>query len=310
MTGSGKTGLCLSLIEEAAIDGVPVIAIDPKGDLGNLLLTFPDLAPEDFRPVDRRGRGAARRHVALTPSRQARRRRGATASPSGARTARASSGCAAAADFAIYTPGSRAGLPVSILSSFAAPRGVRHETTRSRWRSGRAARRRACCRWPASRPRRAAASTRCSRRSSRAPGATATDLDLAGADPAGADAALPEGRRRRSRVVLPVEGALRARDAAERRARRAGVRAVARRRAARSGDAALHGRRASRGSRSSRSRTSATRSGCSSSRCCSTRWSGGCGRRPARRACAPSSTWTRSSATFRRSRIRRRRRRC
>src|SRR5205085_2885420 len=50
MTGSGKTGLCLSLIEEAAIDGVPVIAIDPKGDLGNLLLTFPSLAPADFRP--------------------------------------------------------------------------------------------------------------------------------------------------------------------------------------------------------------------------------------------------------------------
>ena len=50
MTGSGKTGLCLSLIEEAAIDGVPVIAIDPKGDLGNLLLTFPSLAATDFRP--------------------------------------------------------------------------------------------------------------------------------------------------------------------------------------------------------------------------------------------------------------------
>src|SRR4030095_14156271 len=50
MTGSGKTGLCLSLIEEAAIDGVPAILIDPKGDLGNLLLTFPDLAPGDFRP--------------------------------------------------------------------------------------------------------------------------------------------------------------------------------------------------------------------------------------------------------------------
>src|SRR4026209_2289516 len=50
MTGSGKTGLCLSLIEEAAIDGVPTIAIDPKGDLSNLLLTFPRLAPEDFRP--------------------------------------------------------------------------------------------------------------------------------------------------------------------------------------------------------------------------------------------------------------------
>src|SRR6185295_17485007 len=50
MTGSGKTGLCLSLIEEAAIDGVPLIAIDPKGDLANLLLTFPTLSAEAFRP--------------------------------------------------------------------------------------------------------------------------------------------------------------------------------------------------------------------------------------------------------------------
>src|SRR6187200_438466 len=55
MTGSGKTGLCLSLLEEAALDGVPAIAIDPKGDLSNLLLTFPNLAPADFRPwVDER----------------------------------------------------------------------------------------------------------------------------------------------------------------------------------------------------------------------------------------------------------------
>ncbi len=50
MTGSGKTGLCLSLLEEAAIDGIPVICVDPKGDLGNLLLTFPQLQPSDFRP--------------------------------------------------------------------------------------------------------------------------------------------------------------------------------------------------------------------------------------------------------------------
>src|SRR5580765_6810257 len=50
MTGSGKTGLCLGLLEEAAIDGVPAILIDPKGDLSNLLLTFPNLAPEDFAP--------------------------------------------------------------------------------------------------------------------------------------------------------------------------------------------------------------------------------------------------------------------
>ncbi|MCW5574372.1 MAG: DUF853 family protein, partial [Steroidobacteraceae bacterium] len=45
MTGSGKTGLCLALLEEAGIDGVPAICIDPKGDLANLLLTFPQLAP-------------------------------------------------------------------------------------------------------------------------------------------------------------------------------------------------------------------------------------------------------------------------
>src|SRR6187401_2754359 len=50
MTGSGKTGLCIAMIEEALIDGVPVIAIDPKGDLGNLMLTFPALAAQDFAP--------------------------------------------------------------------------------------------------------------------------------------------------------------------------------------------------------------------------------------------------------------------
>src|SRR6187399_577257 len=50
MTGSGKTGLCLALMEEAALNGVPAIAIDPKGDLGNLLLAFPNLAAGDFRP--------------------------------------------------------------------------------------------------------------------------------------------------------------------------------------------------------------------------------------------------------------------
>src|SRR5690606_17228298 len=62
MTGSGKTGLCLGLLEEAALDGVPAIVIDPKGDLGNLLLAFPKLEPQDFRPwideqeADRKGK--------------------------------------------------------------------------------------------------------------------------------------------------------------------------------------------------------------------------------------------------------------
>src|SRR5262245_9043875 len=50
MTGSGKTGLCFNIIEEAAVDGIPAILIDPKGDLGNLLLTFPELRAADFEP--------------------------------------------------------------------------------------------------------------------------------------------------------------------------------------------------------------------------------------------------------------------
>ena len=50
MTGSGKTGLCFSLLEEAALDGIPAIAIDPKGDLGNCCSRFPILQPSDFRP--------------------------------------------------------------------------------------------------------------------------------------------------------------------------------------------------------------------------------------------------------------------
>ncbi len=50
MTGSGKTGLGIALLEEAAIDGVPALVVDPKGDLGNLMLTCPDLAAADFRP--------------------------------------------------------------------------------------------------------------------------------------------------------------------------------------------------------------------------------------------------------------------
>ncbi len=50
MTGSGKTGMCVGLLEEAALQGIPAIVIDPKGDLTNLLLHFPDLLPEDFEP--------------------------------------------------------------------------------------------------------------------------------------------------------------------------------------------------------------------------------------------------------------------
>ena len=120
MTGSGKTGLCIDLIEEAAIDGVPAIAIDPKGDLTNLLLTFPDLRPEDFRPWINED-DAARKGVSADEyaAQQADLWRNGLTSwgEDGERIRRLK----AAADFAIYTPGSNSGIPVSIVRSFAAP---------------------------------------------------------------------------------------------------------------------------------------------------------------------------------------------
>lgn len=120
MTGSGKTGLCLGLLEEAALDGIPAIAIDPKGDLGNLLLTFPDLSADDFRPwVD--ADEARRRDLSLDrfAEEQARRWREGLAEwgQDGDRIRRLK----AAAEFAIYTPGSTAGIPLSILKSFEPP---------------------------------------------------------------------------------------------------------------------------------------------------------------------------------------------
>ena len=120
MTGSGKTGLCISLLEEAAIDGVPALIIDVKGDLGNLLLNFPDLRGEDFLPwVDE---GEARRKgldAASFADAQADLWKNGLAKwdQDGARIERLRQ----SADMAIYTPGSEAGLPVSILSSFSAP---------------------------------------------------------------------------------------------------------------------------------------------------------------------------------------------
>ncbi len=120
MTGSGKTGLCIALLEEAAIDGIPAIAIDPKGDLGNLLLAFPSLAPADFRPwIDE---DDARRQ-GLSPDEFAARTAAewtkglADWGQDGARIERFRS----AADAAIYTPGSSAGIPLSILRSLGAP---------------------------------------------------------------------------------------------------------------------------------------------------------------------------------------------
>lgn len=120
MTGSGKTGLCLALLEEALIDGVPVLAIDPKGDLGNLMLTFPALAPQDFAPwvdpADAQRDGISVDDLAARTA--TRWRDGLAASGQGPdRIAR----LRAAGEVAIYTPGSDAGIPISVLKSFRAP---------------------------------------------------------------------------------------------------------------------------------------------------------------------------------------------
>lgn len=120
MTGSGKTGLCISLLEEAAIDGIPALVIDPKGDLGNLALTFPELRPSDFRPWIEEGEAQRK---GLTPEQYAERvadtwRKGlAEWGQDGARIAKFRS----AVELAVYTPGSSAGRPLRILRSFSAP---------------------------------------------------------------------------------------------------------------------------------------------------------------------------------------------
>ena len=120
MTGSGKTGLCIALLEEAALDGVPAIAIDPKGDLPNLLLTFPELRPEDFAPWinedDARKKGLSAEEYAKQQAEMWEKGL-AGWGQTGERISRLRQ----AADFVIYTPGSSAGIPVSILKSFAAP---------------------------------------------------------------------------------------------------------------------------------------------------------------------------------------------
>lgn len=125
MTGSGKTGLCISLLEEAALDGIPAIAIDPKGDLGNLMLTFPGLSAEEFEPwVQADDARRKDQSVAEYASGQAELWRGGLADwgQDGERIRRLRE----AAECRIYTPGSEAGLPVSILASLAAPNaGVR-----------------------------------------------------------------------------------------------------------------------------------------------------------------------------------------
>ena len=120
MTGSGKTGLCIDILEEAALNGIPALLIDPKGDIGNLLLHFPSLSPEDFQPW-------------IDPDEA--RRDGKSIAEAAAQTAEIwrdglekwdiqperIQRVKDAVEYAVYTPGSDAGLPISIVSTLAAP---------------------------------------------------------------------------------------------------------------------------------------------------------------------------------------------
>ena len=120
MTGSGKTGLCLSLLEEAAIDGIPAICVDPKGDLGNLLLAFPEMAPEDFKPwleprdASRQGK-TIDEHATDTAAMWKKGLASWGQTPERVKKFKES------VDVAIYTPGSNCGIPMTVLKSFDAP---------------------------------------------------------------------------------------------------------------------------------------------------------------------------------------------
>jgi len=120
MTGSGKTGLCIALLEEAAIDGIPAIIIDPKGDIANLMLAFPELRGEDFRPwineEDATRKGKSPDEFAQAQADLWKKGLGEWGQDGG--RVRKFTECV---DINVFTPGSNAGLPVSILSSFEAP---------------------------------------------------------------------------------------------------------------------------------------------------------------------------------------------
>ncbi|QED26970.1 ATP-binding protein [Microvenator marinus] len=120
MTGSGKTGLCVGLLEEAAIDQIPAIAIDPKGDIANLMLMFPELSPEEFLPWMDAGEAQRKGISTLELAKQKAElwKNGLEASGQGAERIKR---LRTNAEVSVYTPGASAGLEVSLLTSFEAP---------------------------------------------------------------------------------------------------------------------------------------------------------------------------------------------
>jgi len=120
MTGSGKTGLAVVLLEEALLRGVPALILDPKGDMGNLLLNFPALRPEDFRPwVDEAEAARSGETPDVLAARTAERWRQGLAdwSQTPDRMRRLGMGT----HFSLFTPGSSAGIPLDVVGSLRAP---------------------------------------------------------------------------------------------------------------------------------------------------------------------------------------------
>jgi len=120
MTGSGKTGLCISMLEEAALDNIPAIVIDPKGDIANLLLTFPELSAKDFQPwVDPSQASRNGQTIEEFAKSTAKLWKDGLESwgqgPDRIKTLRDK------VDISIFTPGSNAGIPITVLKSFDAP---------------------------------------------------------------------------------------------------------------------------------------------------------------------------------------------
>lgn len=120
MTGSGKTGLGIIVLEEAALQGIPAIVIDPKGDMGNILLTFPEMSAETFKPWIDQGE-AERKGQTLDTYAQEAAKSWQEGLKNWGQTPERIKQLKSAVSMQIYTPGSKAGTPLSILSSFQPP---------------------------------------------------------------------------------------------------------------------------------------------------------------------------------------------
>jgi len=121
MTGSGKTGLCIALLEEAAIDKVPALIIDPKGDMTNLLLQFDEMKPSDFEPWINPD-DASRKDMSVKAFAESIAGKWSEGIASWGQDSQRIKALKEAVDYTIYTPGSTAGIPINILGSFAAPK--------------------------------------------------------------------------------------------------------------------------------------------------------------------------------------------